>query len=162
MMRQRPSWLRPRAAAAGFTLVELMVVFAVAGLLLGVVPVALDRTVDAMRYQSTIREVVSDLRMLRSQAMIAGEDRRYEIDLDARAFVADRRTRQVPDSLNIDAIVGEVDPDNARRGVIRFYPDGSSTGGSILIVRKSSGSGVRLRVDWLLGRVTQEPVDLPG
>ena len=42
-------------------------------------------------------------------------------------------------------------------GAIRFLPEGGATGGSVDIVRPS-GSGVRLRVDWLSGRVEQEPI----
>ena len=38
---------------------------------------------------------------------------------------------------------------------IRFFPAGGSTGGEILI-RRPSGAGARLSVDWLLGDVTQE------
>jgi general secretion pathway protein H len=42
-----------------------------------------------------------------------------------------------------------------QEAAIRFLPDGGATGGSIDILR-ASGQGVRLRVDWLSGRITQE------
>jgi len=42
-------------------------------------------------------------------------------------------------------------------GVIRFFPDGTSTGGSISLEHKN-GNGIRLRVDWLLGSITQVPL----
>ncbi|HEY0201888.1 MAG TPA: GspH/FimT family pseudopilin, partial [Burkholderiaceae bacterium] len=42
---------------------------------------------------------------------------------------------------------------------IRFLPSGGATGGSIDVARGSSGSGTRLRVDWLSGHITQEPIE---
>ncbi|MBK9219230.1 MAG: type II secretion system major pseudopilin GspG [Uliginosibacterium sp.] len=40
---------------------------------------------------------------------------------------------------------------------ILFYPDGGSTGGFFELAR-AGGGGARLRVDWLFGRLTQEPL----
>ena len=42
-----------------------------------------------------------------------------------------------------------------RLGVIRFYPEGGSSGGGIDMER-ADGTGVRISVDWLVGRVSQE------
>jgi general secretion pathway protein H len=57
----------------------------------------------------------------------------------------------------LEAVVASRDVTDDRRASIRYYPDGSSTGGSIR-VQRPNGDGVRLRVDWLTGRVTQEPL----
>ena len=38
-------------------------------------------------------------------------------------------------------------------GVIRFYPEGGSSGGGIDLGRED-GSGVRISVHWLVGRVS--------
>ena len=42
-----------------------------------------------------------------------------------------------------------------QEAAIRFFPDGGATGGSIEVVRPS-GTGARIQVDWLSGRITQE------
>ena len=39
--------------------------------------------------------------------------------------------------------------------MIRFYPEGGSSGGGIDMERPG-GTGVRISVDWLVGRVSQE------
>jgi general secretion pathway protein H len=52
---------------------------------------------------------------------------------------------------------GELSRDNA--GVIRFYPEGGTSGGSVK-VETANGRGVKVAVDWLLGTVTQEKYDL--
>ena len=40
-------------------------------------------------------------------------------------------------------------------GIIRFYPEGGSSGGGVDL-EIPSRTGVRIHVDWLMGRVTQE------
>jgi general secretion pathway protein H len=40
-------------------------------------------------------------------------------------------------------------------GSVRFYPDGSSTGGRIILSR--SGSGYQVGVQWLTGRIRMAP-----
>jgi len=52
-------------------------------------------------------------------------------------------------------VVADSEVQTPERGAIRFYPDGSATGGSIQLLRPG-GAGVRLRVDWLLGTIRQE------
>ncbi|MDX1606523.1 MAG: hypothetical protein R3202_10055, partial [Candidatus Competibacterales bacterium] len=44
-----------------------------------------------------------------------------------------------------------------KRGSIRFFPDGSSTGGHIALAE--GGLEYRVNVDWLTGRVTIEHRD---
>lgn len=152
--------LTPRPAFhAGFTLVEIIVAFAVVGLLLAVVPAALGKAVESMRYRGLVGDIAGDLRSARSHAMLSGREVRFEIDLPARRVGVGERIREVPDGLVVDAVLAESEIESPGKGAIRFYPDGSATGGSISVVRESSGSGVRVRVDWMLGRVSQEPLD---
>lgn len=152
--------LIPRPAShAGFTLIEVIVAFAIAGLLLAVVPLALGKAVEGMRYRGLVGDIVGDLRSARTRAMLSGREVRFEIDLPARRLGVGERAREVPDGLTLDAILAESEIESPGKGAIRFYPDGSATGGSISVVRESSGSGVRVRVDWMLGRVSQEPYD---
>jgi general secretion pathway protein H len=39
----------------------------------------------------------------------------------------------------------------------RFYPEGGASGGGIDLQRRD-GSGTAVNVDWLVGRVSQEPL----
>ncbi len=62
-----------------------------------------------------------------------------------------------PESLDISGKTArELNRDGL--GVIRFYPQGDSSGGEIDIIGKVRG--VRLSVDWLLGRVSQSLLDV--
>lgn len=157
--------MNPRTAAAslpprarGFTLVELIVALAIAVIALGVAPMALGRLYDTMQYRSTVREMLSDLKAARLQAVRRGQPTIFTVDLDAHRFgVGSEPARVIPAKLKVRAIVADTEIDADGRAGIRFYGDGSATGGSIELERPG-GDGLRLRVDWLLGRVSQEPL----
>ena len=141
----------------GFTLIELLVVLAIAGLLIGLVPVAFGKMQEGSQYRDTVRALVTELRKARQRSVSTGNNVMFSVDLEKRQFGivgSDRRT--VPQSLELKTVAGEIDTSTAG-GVasIMFMPDGGSTGGSVEIIR-ASGAGVRVRVDWLLGQITQE------
>ena len=150
---------RARASASvrgrGFTLIELVVALAVAGLLLAVVPLSLQRAHETAEYRATVRHMLAGLKSARHEAMRSGRVTAFAVDLEQRRFgVEDRLERGIADALEVSLVVAEQDIDARGSGRIRFYPDGSATGGSIDLLRPS-GDGVRLRVDWLLGSISQ-------
>lgn len=142
----------------GFTLVELLVVFAITALLIGLVPVAFDRMRESAQYRNTLRTMLTDMRSARYRAVSEGAETRFRVNLDQRTYGVDGQpAREFPESLQVRLIVADSEMANNREGSIRFLSDGGATGGSVDIVR-GSGTGVRLRVDWLSGKVTQEPL----
>ena len=150
------------AVDSGFTLIEVMVAMTVATLLLAVAPLAYNKVYDAMSYQRLVQDMQSGLRGARIRAMLAGEEVQFLLDAGGQRFGQGGRTmKPLPSGVKLDAIVAESDPVDRKVGIIRFYPDGSATGGSVLLIR-DTGQGVRLRVDWMLGRITQETLDVRG
>ncbi len=148
-----------RRATPGFTLVELVVALAVAAALFAVVPPALSRLHEAMQYRATVRALLADMQRARLEAGRSGRPVTFSVDFRTRRFgVGDALDERLPDRLAVRAVVAEKEIAPDGRAAIRFYPDGGATGGSIELVRPS-GAGVRLRVDWLLGRVSQEALD---
>ncbi len=144
-----------RRGARGFTLVELLVTFAIAALLIGLVPVAFERMRESAQYRDTVRGVLAGLRLARHQALAEGRPVRFIVDLGQRRYGVEEPRHETPENLQLRVTVAgpELAPDAV--AAIRFFPDGGATGGSIDIIRPS-GDGVRLRVDWLFGRVEQE------
>jgi len=142
----------------GFTLIELVVALAITAVMLGVLPAALGRMYDAMEYRSTIRNMLADLKAARLEAVRSGEAAVFTVDLEGHRFgVGPEPAETIPEKLKVRAIVADTEIAAGKRAGIRFYPDGSATGGSIELERPS-GDGLRLRVDWLFGRVSQEPL----
>jgi general secretion pathway protein H len=139
----------------GFTLIELMVVLAIIAVLLAVAPVALQRYRESSDYRDTLRTMAAGLAEARQAAVSGGRVVAFSVDLGARQYgVEGRPARELPESLTIRATVADTDLVGSVAR-IRFYPGGNATGGSIELVRQS-GTGARLRTDWLDGRVSIE------
>ncbi|CAN7223408.1 GspH/FimT family pseudopilin [Acidovorax sp. Leaf78] len=143
---------------SGFTLIELLVVFAIIALVVGLVPVAMDRMREGAQYRDVVRTVVGQLRLAREQAVASGRDVQFTVDVAQRRYgLGPDPSLLLPDALQMKAVAAALEGDEQSTGKlsIRFLPSGGSSGGSVQILR-GAGDGVRLRVDWLSGRVTQE------
>lgn len=146
------------ARQQGFTLVELMVVFAIGALLVGLVPIAFDKMKESSRYRDTLRMMLADIRLARQTALSEGEETQFAVDLQMRSFgVVGGKSRSLPPEIKVTATVASVALNEQKVAAIVFYPDGGGTGGSYEITRPS-GTGARLTVDWLTGHVTQVPL----
>lgn len=142
----------------GFTLIELLVVLGIGAMLIGLVPMAFNKLQEGSQYRDTVRSLVIGLRQARQQAVTTGRTVVYQIDVAQRQFGQQGQSqRSFPSRLEVKTILGQLDAAPVN-GVaqIAFLPEGGSTGGSIELARPS-GEGVRIRVDWLLGQITQEP-----
>ena len=149
--------------ARGFTMMELLVVFAVLALMVALAPASLQKLHEAAQYRSTVRGMTNDMRAARHKAQSEGVSARFTVNLRERTYGVEGGERHaVPDALQINAVAArqETSADGQEMG-IRFLPRGGATGGSVDLIRPS-GSGVRLRVDWFSGRVEQEPAQAAG
>ncbi len=145
------------AGGRGFTLLELMVALAVAALTLAVVPLAVERLFDGTQYRATVRDMMVTLRSARHTAMSSGKATVFRVDLNAHRYgLGERLDKTLPEGLSVSLEVAADALSGQGIGSIHFYPDGSSTGGSVLVTR-GADAGVRLRVGWLLGRISLHP-----
>lgn len=158
MARIVPPLFGEARPSAGFTLIELILALAVMGLLAGMATPVYSKLKAGAEYRSCVRQLMAGLISARQQAAEAGRDIAYSCDLAKRICGLDGKFSQhIPEAVTLKATVAGVElKDDAVAG-IRFYPDGGSTGGYFELVR-AGGGGVRLRVDWLFGRLTQEPL----
>lgn len=147
-----------RLRSAGFTLIELLVVLAVAGLLVAIVPMAFNKLQEGSQYRSTLRTLIAAMRQAHRQAMVAQQPVVFQVDVVSRHFgIRGQPTSPIPESLEVKTITGTGagEPVGDKAEII-FLPQGGSTGGTIELARPSGG-GVRIRVDWLSGEITQHP-----
>ena len=143
---------------SGFTLLEIMVVLAIAGLVLGVSgPMAL-KLYESTQYRSAVKDVMTSLTAARYSAISSGRYVDVVTTPELRTIKAGKKEVTLTDNVNLSVTSAQsLNQLIDGAGVIRFFPDGTSTGGSILLEHKN-GNGVQLRVDWLLGSIEQVPL----
>jgi general secretion pathway protein H len=108
---------------------------------------------SAADLKAAARSLAAGLRTAQSSAMATRRDALLTIDMEAREYIAtgEQQVHSLPKSLDLKLYTAQTEVTSQSRGSIRFYPDGSSTGGRITV---SSGERKYLvDVDWLTGRV---------
>lgn len=143
----------PRREQCAFTLVEMMVAIAIVGLLMAVTVPGSIRMYESIQYRQVVRDVLTTLGSARQLAVDRGRAQDVAFDPDRRQVSLGDDIQQLPDGFELTVTTAsEVNRQNV--GVIRFYPEGSSTGGDVDIA-SPTGRGVRISVDWLMGGVSQ-------
>ncbi|HDK38102.1 MAG TPA: type II secretion system protein GspH [Thiolapillus brandeum] len=137
----------------GFTLLELLVVMALAAILMTLVPPMISSSLPGVQLKSAARELAAGLRYARSHALTSHETAALTLDVKKRNFQISGRQKHysIPDSLHINLLTAESETRGEYVGAIRFFPDGGSTGGRITLSQGERAFGVD--VDWLTGRV---------
>ncbi len=143
-------------APAGFTLLELIIVLAIGAIVYAVILGGPLRGASSADLKYAARTLASGLRQAQASAMATRRDAVLTLDVDSREFTlpGDREPRKLPDGIDFKLFTAQTEVASPRRGSIRFYPDGSSTGGRITVA-----AGERkylVDVDWLTGRVSIE------
>ncbi|GAB6066896.1 hypothetical protein JCM13664_02140 [Methylothermus subterraneus] len=137
----------------GFTLLELIVALAIAALGFAYVAPNFIKTLESVRFQSAVREVASGLRHARGIALAQGREVVFFLDVAAHTYRIDRdRPRRLPKSIELRLSTAETERIGPGVGGIRFFPDGSATGGRIVL--RQFGLAKRVDVHWLTGRVS--------
>jgi general secretion pathway protein H len=138
----------------GFTLLEILIVLVIAAVAMSIVLAFSGKGASAADLKAAARALASGLRATQSTAMATRRDALLTLDVDARefSFTGDARPHRLPDGVDMKLYTAQSEVESTRKGSIRFYADGSSTGGRITV---STGERKFLvDVDWLTGRVT--------
>lgn len=144
----------------GFTMVELLAAITIVGLLLAVAVPASVRFYESIQYRQGIRDVITLLGSARYIAVNTGKAQDVIINPKTNVLRLNDDRRALPGNLNL--VVRTAREVNRRdEGVIRFYPEGGSSGGDIDIERPGA-DGVKISVDWLVGRISQKTYALDG
>jgi general secretion pathway protein H len=137
----------------GFTLVELIVVLALGGLLAAVLPPRLSALLDSAAYRRSVQDSANVLDRARMQAILQGRRVYVSVDADAGRITADSLDPlQLPPSILL-SISGVAQSGNVIPALF-FEPDGSASGGRIVVESRSRSSTIDL--DWLTGQLAIE------
>lgn len=141
---------------SGFTILELLLVLFVVILGFGVIGLNISSGSDAASHQSAARDLVSALRFAKGQALIGHEETTVAIDLNENTYTVSDRDKVFNIDENIAVTVVTAQEELTGEGVasIRFFPDGSSTGGRIKLER--NGAIWQIDINWLTGQIELE------
>jgi general secretion pathway protein H len=143
---------RVERSQAGFTLIELIVVLAVIGLILALFIGRAVHPGSRMETRAAAEQVGLALRLARAQAIASNRPIAFVVDTAERAYsIPGSPPVKLPAQLDlsVQTVGGAV---LGKRAVIKFLPDGSSSGGRIDI--GVPGKHLLIGIDWLTGRVS--------
>jgi general secretion pathway protein H len=146
----------------GFTLVEILAVVALIGVAIAVVSVSVGGGLAGARVKAASRDLVASLRYTRGQAIVKREIQALRVDVENRRYRAPGRKSwvELPKNMSMKLFTARSELEEEGVGRIRFFPDGSSTGGHIDLLHEDVLW--RVEVMWLTGEVSlREGADAP-
>lgn len=138
---------------AGFTLVELLVVLAIIGMMITAMPTLISAVLPGMKLRAAAYDFASALRAARGTAVLQHQDTIVRLDLRTGQYqVFPGATSWIlPEGVST-TFEGPTAEISGNVVAIRFFPDGTSTGGRIGL---SAGHSQReIVAHWLTGRIS--------
>ena len=148
-MSPRPASREP----SGFTLIEILVVFAIMTLLIGILMPMGRHQRDRAALASSAHQIASAMRLTRSRAVVENRPMAFLIDIKRDLYRAGLAApTAIPPGYQVALMTTEDQLLSESVGSIRFYADGSSTGGGIALT--SAAGRYDILVDWLTGGIS--------
>lgn len=133
----------------------MLVVIVLIGIASAAVAVAASRGLDAQRVRAAGTDLAAALRYTRMQAIVKGEPQVLTLDVRDHSYrVPGKPAHALPAHMRLSVTSAREDQREGHLARIRFFPDGSSTGGRVVLRR-----GARqwhINVAWLTGAVSIE------
>jgi general secretion pathway protein H len=147
-------WPEYRNSAAGFTLLELLLVLSILALLTAIAVPLLTSPSDGVRLRSAGEQIAAALRLARAGAIARNGEVAIVIETESRTIHQNgSAVQKFASDIFVQLTIAESERATPTRGGFRFFADGSSTGGDILLRLRERE--LRLCVDWLTGKAGQ-------
>ncbi len=141
-------------SSRGFTLLEILVVLVIASLMISLVPPLFSGAVSSTQLKGSARDLAIALRETRSRAIIHNSEQLVYLDLETPRYrIANAKPLTLPEDVTmaVEVVTGATVTEKTQH-VVRFFPDGSSSGELITL---SGGNRVyHLQLNWLTGSIT--------
>ncbi|NWD64734.1 type II secretion system protein [Pseudomonas sp. IPO3774] len=135
------------ALQRGFTLLEMLVVIVLISIAAGLVGFGLQQGLRVAKERQVVGQMVDALRSTRARAIVSGRSAKTVFDLARLSFQAPGQPiKHWPADLQVTLHTAE-----HAGSAVEFYPDGSSTGGNLLLANGTRRW--RIDVGWLTGSV---------
>lgn len=149
------------SAASGFTLLELLIVVGIAALGVSLSLPLIGKTKDRTTVKAAAQLMAADLRWLRERAIAFGRETALVLETDRNAYTrqfdsqaangSPALTRDVPAKARMDFLPVASGGQAVATRSIRFFPDGTSSGGGIELA--VDGKRYEVSVSWPFGGI---------
>ena len=143
----------------GFTLLELLVVLFIMILGFSIVGINLSSGDGRAALKVAARDMVSALRYTRGQALMSHQVAIMSVDLSENTYTVSDRAKQylIPKAIVLTVVTAQSELSGNGIANIRFFPDGSSTGGRITLEKGKLAN--EININWLTGQIKLSDID---
>jgi general secretion pathway protein H len=137
----------------GFTLIELIVVLVIVVLGFAVIGINFSSGRDSTEIKAAARDIVSALRYARGRALMDHEETTVNFDLENNSYTVSHRDKiyDIPEKIDLSLVTAQDELSGQGQGNIRFYADGSSTGGRVTLGLEKAK--LEIDINWLTGQI---------
>jgi len=141
--------------ASGFTIIELIVVLIIVLLGMTVVGANFSKVSPALQLKTVGGEVVSALRLARTQAVSTQQavSVRFNLYENTYQVQGQQQTLKLPEDLTLSLVILRKNYAGNEIASIIFYQDGSSSGAQVLL--ELDNHKKQIEVNWLTGKITR-------
>ena len=144
----------------GFTLVEMLVVLGLVALLLVVSLPYSTSSGEVRKLDAAAQIIATKLRETQTSSLSGNRERGLTLDIGKGLVVQidPDRAFEIPKGITLSIVTSDNEIlDNA--GAIRFFPDGGSTGGKIILTK--GGNRREIAINWLTGGIVVSSGEAP-
>lgn len=137
----------------GFTLLEMLVVILLIAIATAAVSVSVSQGLTSARVNAASGEMAAALRATRAQAIVQGKEQTFAVNTRDNTYTpVGGKVVRLPQGMTLGITSAAEDQIGSNTGRIRFFPDGSSTGGHVTL--KLQQRQWLVNVSWLTGAVS--------
>ena len=139
----------------GFTLIEIMLVLVMIAVMVAITATFMSGSLEQAKIRAVSKNLISALRYTRGQAVIKHEQKTIIFNVKDRTYRAPKKKLvQIPEEVEMNLYTIESDIVDEDTGKIRFFSDGSSTGGWVKLTYRNKIW--KININWLTGEIRLE------
>ncbi|NKB37196.1 MAG: type II secretion system protein GspH [Gammaproteobacteria bacterium] len=140
-----------------FTLIELLIVLSIIALIMLIAPPFMPKVIAGVNVKATTRDIASSLKIAQSLAINKQQEVAFLVNIESHnySFANRKKHMKLPRQTKLSLVTARSEQLSESEGAIRFFPDGSSTGGQIKL--NHINQEYLIDVHWLTGKVSIQP-----